>query len=251
MLLSDNLIFCPIRRLSLNKNIIRIDRVSISDQVAKQLQTLITSGEFKVGDKLPTENELCNQFGVGRSTIREALRVLVAMGMIKIQIGKGAFVAQNSDNSFEAIKYWFTEKHAELNELIEVRMAIEPLAVRLAIQRATDDNIKQIQEIHTAFKLAAQREDNIELALLDESFHNAIMHASGNSLLIKIGKLIAEAMKEFRARSFAVHENITHATIPHERIVQAILEKNEKDGVIAMMEHLEISKQDMELVVKN
>ncbi len=236
-------------RKSLTRNIIRIDRVSISDQVAKQLQSLITSGEFKVGDRLPTENELCAQFGVGRSTVREALRVLVAMGMIRIQPGKGAFVAKDEDNSFDAIKYWFTEKHAELSELIEVRMAIEPLAVRLAIQRASPESIRQIQEIHNAFKAAAQQKDHIELAILDESFHNAIIYASGNSLLIKIGKLIADAMKEFRARSFAVSENISHATIPHEKIVEAILKKNEKAGVAAMMNHLEISKEDMEKVV--
>jgi GntR family transcriptional repressor for pyruvate dehydrogenase complex len=233
----------------LNRNIIRIDRVSISDQVAKQLQSLITSGEFKVGDKLPTENELCAQFGVGRSTVREALRVLVAMGMVRILPGKGAFVAKNEDNSFDAIKYWFTEKHAELSELIEVRMAIEPLAIRLAIQRASDESIRQIQEIHSAFKAAALKQDHIELAILDESFHNAIIYASGNSLLIKIGKLIADAMKEFRARSFAVHENISHATIPHERIVEAILKKDEKAGVEAMMNHLALSKEDMEKVV--
>jgi GntR family transcriptional repressor for pyruvate dehydrogenase complex len=110
------------------------------------------------------------------------------MGMIQIQAGKGAYVTKDKDNSFDAIKYWFAEKHAELSELIEVRMGIEPLAVRLAIQRASPESIKQIQEIHQAFKLAAIRKDHIELATLDESFHNAIIQASGNSLLIKIGK---------------------------------------------------------------
>ena len=233
----------------MNKKITKIDRVSISDQVAKQLQSLITAGVFKIGDKLPTENELCTQFGVGRSTVREAMRVLVAIGMIQIQPGKGAFVAKNEDTSFDAIKYWFTEKHAELSELIEVRMAIEPLALRLAIQRASDENIQQIQEIHEAFKKASQQKDYMELAVLDESFHNAIIYASGNSLLIKIGKLITDAMKEFRARSFAVHKNLDHATIPHGKIVEALLNKDESAGVAAMMSHLEISKQDMEKVV--
>jgi len=232
----------------LNQKIRKIERVSITDQVVKQLQALIMSGEFKIGDKLPTENDFCAQFGVGRSTVREALRVLAAMGMIQIQAGKGAYVTKDKDNSFDAIKYWFAEKHAELSELIEVRMGIEPLAVRLAIQRASSESIKQIQEIHQAFKLAAIRKDHIELATLDESFHNAIIQASGNSLLIKIGKLIADSMMEFRARSFAVIENINHATIPHEKIVEAILKKDERAGTLAMIKHLEISKHDMEQV---
>ncbi len=82
----------------MNQKIRKIERVSITDQVVKQLQALIMSGEFKIGDKLPTENDFCAQFGVGRSTVREALRVLAAMGMIQIQAGKGAYVTKDKDN---------------------------------------------------------------------------------------------------------------------------------------------------------
>lgn len=248
ILLSDNYF---VEGYRLNQKIKKIERVSITDQVVKQLQALIISGEFVIGDKLPTEYELCGQLGVGRSTVREAFRVLAATGMIEIQPGKGAFVRHNHENSFDNIKYWFVEKHAELSELIEVRMAIEPLALRLAVRRASDQSIRQIQEIHEAFKSAVGRHNNIELATLDESFHNAIIEASGNSLLIKIGKLINDPMMEFRTRSFAVEVHVNNATQPHERILNALLAKDEKASARAMLDHLDIAREDMEKVVQN
>lgn len=235
----------------MNQRIKKIERVSITDQVVKQLQELIISGDIKIGDRLPTELDLCEQLGVGRSTVREAFRVLAATGMIEIKAGKGAFVCSDNVSSFDNIKHWFVEKHAELSELIEVRMAIEPLALRLAVKRASEPSLAQICEIHEAFKKAVKRNNNIELATLDESFHNAIIDASGNSLLIKIGKLIADPMMEFRTRSFAVTENVNHATVPHEAIMQSLIDKNEDLAVQAMMSHLEIAREDMEKVVKD
>ena len=235
----------------MSQNIRKIERVSITDQVVKEIRRLIISGTLKVGEKLPSEHELCEQLGVGRSSVREAFRVLAALGMVDISPGKGAFVRRAHDNTYETIKDWFVEKHAEVSELIEVRMAVEPLALRLAIRRASEDEVRQISEIQNAFKAAVQANDVIELATLDESFHTSIIEASGNRLLIKIGRLLADSMREFRTRSFAVQENAGHATVPHDKIVKAIIERDEAAGSEAMMYHLEVSLDDMEKVVRH
>ncbi len=229
----------------------KIERVSITDQVVKELLSLIMSGDFKLEEKLPTESELCNHLGVGRSTVREALRVLSATGMIELRPGKGAYVVSNKKNSIISIQNWFTEKHAELDELIEVRMAIEPLALKLAIRRASNEEIQQIIAIHDAFTDAVKTYDNIELATLDESFHNAIVEASGNRLLIKIGRLISDPMMEFRLRSFGVKKNIDHATEPHGEIAKSMLNRDEIQGSLAMIKHLDIAREDMNLVVNS
>jgi len=73
----------------MKKKIARIEKISITDQVVKRIEELIRSGEFAVGDKLPTEMELREQLGVGRSTIREAFRVLQAIGLIELRPGRG------------------------------------------------------------------------------------------------------------------------------------------------------------------
>ena len=233
----------------LKKTIQRIEKISITDEVVKRIRDLVDSGEYSVGEKLPTEMELRDQLGVGRSTIREAFRVLQALGIIELRSGRGAFVKGKNDTTYETIKKWFVEKEAELSELMEVRMAIEPIAVKLAIQRGSPAQIDQLRAIHDAFRKAVEKEDAIDLATLDESFHTAIVDASNNGLLIKIGRLMADAFVEYRARSFAVKANMTHALTPHEKILGAILKKNEKDAIQAIQLHLEVSLEDMSKVV--
>ena len=233
----------------MKKKIAKIEKISITDEVVKRIREMIKSGDYAVGDKLPTEMDLREQLGVGRSTIREAFRVLQAIGLIELKAGKGAFVRGLNDTTYETIKKWFVEKEAELGDLMEVRMAIEPLAVKLAIQRGTREQIEQIKEIHEAFKNAVDRRDAIDLATLDESFHGAIVDASNNGLLIKIGRLIADAFVEYRTRSFAVTENITHALDPHDKIVGAILRKDAKSAIQGIQKHLDVSLEDMSKVV--
>ncbi|MDC7246105.1 MAG: GntR family transcriptional regulator, partial [Sphaerochaetaceae bacterium] len=77
----------------------KIKRITLTDQIVNQLQNLIDSKEFEVGEKLPSEGELCNLFGASRSTVREALRVLSATGLVEIRSGVGAFVASPKDTS--------------------------------------------------------------------------------------------------------------------------------------------------------
>jgi len=83
----------------------------------------------KVGDKLPTEKELCQSLQVGRSTVREAFRMLQATGHVEMIPGKGAHVAQLSATS---VRGWFEERETDLGDYMEVRLAIEPFAARLA-----------------------------------------------------------------------------------------------------------------------
>ena len=230
----------------------KIQRITLTDQIVNQLQGLIESKHFSVGEKLPSESELCKQFGASRSTIREALRVLAATGLIETKSGVGAFVCAPPEISFSNIQQWFTEKHIELDELIELRTAIETLATRLTINKASDETIDLIVRIHEEFLEACNKEHNkIHLSTLDDSFHSAIVEATGNRLLIKIGKLISDQMLDFRLRSFSITENIIHAKIAHQKIVQALLSRDEQLGMITMAEHLESTKEDMEQVINS
>lgn len=228
----------------------KIERVSVTDAVVDSVRRLIATDEYAVGDKLPTELDLCERLGVGRSTVREAFRVLQALSLIELRPGKGAFVRRKSMDGQEAIREWFIENKTEVDELMEMRMAIEPLAAKLAIGRGNPEQLKQIRTIHEAFCTAVKENDVIGMATLDESFHNAIMEASNNMLLMKIGRLLADSLMKYRTRSFAVTENTTHAVIPHTRILDAIAARNEKEVVSAMLAHLEISLADMNKVAQ-
>jgi GntR family transcriptional regulator, transcriptional repressor for pyruvate dehydrogenase complex len=230
---------------------IRITKVSVIEQVIKELQGLISSGDYEVGDKLPPELELCKDLGVSRSTVREAYRMLNAYGLVEIRPGRGAFVRRlHRDADHDSVRDWFIEKEAELLELMEVRMAVEPIAVRLAIKRATGKQVATITAIHERFAAAAARTDALELATLDEAFHTAIVEASSNRLLVKLNRLLVDEFREYRARAFSVEENIAHALAPHEAIVKAILEQDTAAAIEAMNGHLATSLEDIENVVK-
>ena len=197
-----------------------VERVSVIDDVAEQLKDLILSGEIAVGDKFLTEKEISASLRVGRSTVREALRILTAMGFIEIRPGKGAFVAKKKEDDLFALSTWFRRHQPELTDYMEVRMAVEPLALRLAIQRASTEEVADIAAIHDSFVTAVAAQDTIKMAIYDEHFHSAIVKASHNRLLVAINESVTDLLSEYRARAFAVTGNAAHAVDPHARILQ-------------------------------
>jgi GntR family transcriptional repressor for pyruvate dehydrogenase complex len=227
-----------------------ITRLSITDQAVQQIKSEILSGAYKIGDRIPTEKDLCQQLGIGRSTVREALRMLKALGFIEVRQGKGAFIIKTSEDSDEKIRDWFSKNKIELIDFIQVRMCLEPLAVRLVIERASDEQIININKISALFENAIDSGNALDLALLDEAFHTAIAEASGNNLLIMLNRTIAEFFREYRVRSFAVKKNTKNALEPHRRIMQAIRAKNADEAAQAMIDHLKLSMTDINKVLE-
>ncbi|WHH58034.1 FadR/GntR family transcriptional regulator [Petroclostridium sp. X23] len=227
-----------------------IEKISITDLVVHNIKDLILSGKYKVGDKLPTEKQICTELNVGRSTVREAFRVLQAIGLIQMIKGRGAFVAKTKEDDPDNIVNWFVQHKVKLTDFIEVRMAIEPLAIKLCIERASQDEIKEIEEVYNAFEEAFQNYDSVKLALNDEAFHNTIIEMTHNQLLIMINKNIVEAFREYRNRSFSVSEIARNALVPHKSIVDAIKARDVDKGVNEMIHHLNISLQDISKVVE-
>ncbi len=225
-----------------------INRISITDEVVQQIRSEILSGKYKIGDRLPTENDLAKELAVGRSTVREALRMLKALGFIKSHQGKGAFVEKVTEDSDERLRDWFASNKIRLADFMEVRMALEPLAVRLAVERASDEEIANIEKILEVFEGAVRSGNALDLALTDEAFHTGIVEASKNNLLIMLNHTITEYFRDYRVRSFAVKENAANALIPHRNIMAALNARDIAAGTRAMMEHLELSLEDIDKV---
>ena len=116
-----------------------IQRISVADAVAESIKELICTGKYAVGQKLPTEAKFCEELHVSRTSVREAFRLLQAQGYVELRPGKGAFVA---DFQTGQQVNWFEVDDAKYNDYMEVRVAIETLAVRLAVERATEAQIR-------------------------------------------------------------------------------------------------------------
>lgn len=234
-----------------------IERVSQTDMVVKELIRYFLSDAINEGDKLPTEMELCERLHVGRSTLREAIKALQVMGYVIIQPGRGAFLQRKSlDMPVHRILSWLGSRKAEVGEIIEVRMQLEPFAARLAVERGDDDDIARIDAIRTEYEQTLSSgpfNETIgeQLGKLDARFHGAIVEASHNLLLVDVNNLVSESFKEFRARTFKVENHAKNAVLPHQKIV-AMLQKRDANGAQRKMkDHLFMTLEDISLGAGN
>ena len=228
-----------------------IERIPVVQQVADNIKEYIVGGTVQVGEKLPPENTLCQQLGVGRGTVREAFRILQANGFVEIKPGRGAFVARTSELDTETLVEWFVQNEVELRDCIEIRTALEPLAVRLTVERATETDLAQIQRVHDKFLRAVEDGDALAIAKYDEKFHSIIVDKSRNKLLISINRQVNECVKSFRSKTFRVEKNVQNAIAPHSNIMQALLQHNEEAGADEMHRHLEQVLIDLQAITDN
>ena len=153
----------------------------LSDSVAEEIRSMITvEKRFLPGDKLPNENELAQELGISRTTLREAIRVLVTNGLVEIRRGKGTFVAMNITKANEM---WGTLASAKMKakDLYEMRLIFGPEAAYLAAIRATLRERKQILSLgkQVESKILSQQDRTNE----ERAFHKAIAKATHNEFM--------------------------------------------------------------------
>jgi len=169
----------------------------LQGQVIDGVGRQIIGGQYEPGDLLPKEAELTDQFGVSRTSVREAMRVLAAKGLVDIRQKVGTRVRQpESWNVFDSdILRWHTEAGRGdeiMRDLVEVRQIMEPAAARLAAGRASMDDLRRMDDaLRDMVANANQREG---YAHADVEFHLAVYAASHNVLLRQFGSVVADFM---------------------------------------------------------
>lgn len=227
-----------------------VQKMPIIDQVVASLQSQIREGIFAENQKLPSEQSLCATLHVGRSTVREAFRVLQTTGFVELRPGRGAFVKSASPPDIVRVKDWFKENAPRMKDFLEVREAIETLAMRLAFEKGTEEEFLEVQNINDRFLEAVLVADVQEMARLDEEFHNALVHMSHNVLLVNINLLVANEFRKYRSVSFALRANAESAATAHSRIMTAINRRDRNEAVESVVAHLHSAVTDMELVIR-
>jgi GntR family transcriptional repressor for pyruvate dehydrogenase complex len=180
----------------------RVDGRTRADQVRDQIVALIRDRGFVEGTKLPTEPELVEMFGVGRSSVRAAMQSLVGIGMVEMRPGRGAFVCRLSLNEVvrmvgAAIKLEYAAAH----QLHEARAMIEVTAARLAAKRRTDDDLARMRTAIDQYRDAWQADDLDGMVNSDLSFHAAVIKATRNEvmdiMLASISGLLHEQRRQY------------------------------------------------------
>ena len=221
-----------------------IRRLSITDAVVNNIKDMIESGEFTTGQKLPTESELCQEMKVSRTSVREALRALQALGYVKIVPGKGAF-ADDFEKAKAERANWYDSKKAKFYDYVEVRMAIEVFAVKLCAERVTDEQLVELDQIQDRFALAHDQNDLVKLLMLDELFHEKIIAFAGNPLLVNINRDLAGKYRIYRGDSITGPMQYYNAVTGHATILAALKKRDRIECARAMQAHLEQILKDL------
>lgn len=226
-----------------------VERKTISVEVRERLAASIREGALSPGSQLPSERALCEQFGVARTSVREAIQGLVSLGVLERR-GNRTFVTEVlPDVTFDIDGS--DRRKERVRELFEVRQVVEIPLTRLAASRASDDDRVRISEL--AHKFSADM-SLASFRKLDEEFHWAIARASGNDTLAELyGKVLEslfgspefEHLLNARTNRDIVREVISAASQMHREIAKAIEKGEIDDAVLTAERHLDSVEDNM------
>jgi GntR family transcriptional repressor for pyruvate dehydrogenase complex len=220
-----------------------VRRLKLSDNVAAQLERMITEGSYAVDEKLPSERVLAEQFGVGRSTMREALRIVESNGLLRIEHGIGVFVASNTKRAVAFGADSLVVDGYTIPELFEVRLAIERDAAGMAAKRITPAEALELQAI-IARAEAPQISDD-EFIKLDAQIHRSIVRATKNKLLIRLFESIEPLFLTYSHRVIQLPGRRAVAHAGHVQIIEGVIHRRSRDARSAVVNHLREVERDI------
>lgn len=208
----------------------------LSQSIADTLLSMITiEKRFSAGDKLPNENELSEELNVSRTTLREAIRILVAYNVLEIQRGKGTFVTQVAFEQQSNLGQ-LSDIKVNAKDLYEMRLIFEPEAAYLAAIRGTDAEIKRIldlgEKIEQEIKSGQDRTDN------EHSFHKAIAQATHNEFMNQLMPILYQAIAKGVTLSTMSQKAVTDTVGDHRMIMDFLEQRNAEGAKNAMKIHI-------------
>lgn len=193
--------------------------IKLSDKVIIEIRKDIASGKLKKGEKIPAEPELMEHYGVGRSTIREAIKTLSISGILKVQQGSGTFVISKIKDETLSQRL----KRADFEEINTVRSLLEKEIVRLASQHRTETDLTTIENFLQQRKKAIEEQQQKKCAEADIAFHISIAKASGNQILSDLYENFSSVMRNFfELRDVADIKHFSNSQHLHEALFEAI-----------------------------
>jgi len=214
-----------------------VRKVRRYEQVAEQIRRMISDGALKPGDLLPPERELVAKLGVGRSSIRDAVRTLEVMGILEPRQGHGTVVRDlSADALVVPLSLVLTRKRELVTELLDVRRMIEPGLAARAAKNATADELAHMAAILERHEAKLRRGE--EAMDEDSDFHYAIALAARNSVVLRVLDVLMDLLRESRSRSLQVPGRPQRSFDGHRRILRALQRRDSKAAEAAVRRHL-------------
>ena len=207
---------------------------SLSTQAASRIMDMIvTDRRCQAGDKLPNEMELADELGISRVTLREAVRMLCARGVVEIKRGRGTYVTAYDVSDSNTDLTNLSAVAASHRDLLEIRMMLEPSSAFYAAKRATPEEVDTISDLCQKIEEQISRGENP--LKTEQDFHNAIAMASHNRFMINLMPLI---FKSIHSDITLFKESVMYSLRDHREIVSFIASKNAEAARSAMRMHI-------------
>lgn len=220
-----------------------IERTGINQQILERLKEFLEQKQMKVGSKLPSERRIAALLHVSRPSIREVLRGLAVLGLVKSRQGDGTYLVASLGkvlslpNQFLAL-----QESLDLVELAEARSAIEPVVAALAAARASQEDLARVHEqLH---EMKRNLKARLRFLQHDFEFHISIARACGNDVLKRMMSVVLEKLFDHSYRVAQNYGDLLDIWKLHELIYQALCAHDERAARAAMIRHMKVSKAE-------
>jgi DNA-binding FadR family transcriptional regulator len=230
----------------------KITGQSKCDMIVENIISLIAKKVYKSGDKLPTEGEFAEQFGVSRVTVRESFKMLRMMGIISIRQGEGTFVnSLDIGTVMRPLLSLVVFDQLSVNQLYEARKVVEMGTVSLATKNRTPEDIEFLRELNAKTETAVNNLDCDSFTEFDTQFHLKICEIAGNFVLQATYSMIKDILKYYIAESSRLDSAMANSLIHHKFIVNFMDAGNEEEAKLMMQKHIDIVQRALLASMEN
>lgn len=221
-----------------------VGKFRLYEQIVQQIEESILKGTLRPGDQLPAERDLASQFGVSRTAIREAVKVLQEKGLVEARAGKGTFV---TNRTADAVRQTIaqagrTGQPGSLAHLVEIREIFEPEIAAIAAKQIEGQHLTGMREAYAV--MDRSRQDPQSFIEADLDFHLLLAEATGNPLILSLIDSIVGQLREQRMRIFQVEGGPERGQVHHRAILEAVERRDAEAAREAMRAHLKQVRAD-------
>ena len=212
-------------------------RESLFKKAVDHIESLIVSGEYTVGSKLPTEKELCETLCVSRTIVREALRAVESKGLLEVFAGKGAFVREpNYDSIILPMEVLIANDKVEILDLIQARHFLEPGIAHVAALKCTEEDIEVLYS--NLQNMISNIDSGDAFITADQEYHRNLAMATKNPVLCVMATAVVQSLITFRKTIYEVEGAPAKAVKRHAEILDALRNRDAQAAYRAMESHI-------------
>ena len=222
----------------------KIKQKTVVAQVMDRIKDLIASGQYKSGDKLPTEAELAERFGIGRSSIRQAINIFNYLGVLKSKASLGTFVQERAQISTEVLTWSLILGKDELEEMVDLRGSIEQgciLDLTLKMEEpasSANKTIQSLEDIVLKMEIAAKKGDMKKLVDLDFTFHYTIIQDDRNQLYLSLYNTLKSFLYDEIKKTQMNYGKLELIPAEHRKIIEAVKSGRQAEALAAFQAHI-------------